>query len=63
MLAYIDRVQLKYPSQKLQDTWAYFTLYPGGTSSLMTGTSTPSCILLENRLYISMNVVRAGSLD
>ena len=37
----------------LVDTWACFTLYPGGIPRLMTGTSPPSCILLENRLYIS----------
>ena len=39
----------------LVDTWAYSTLYPGGIPRLMTGTSPPSCTLLENRLYMLSN--------
>ena len=37
----------------LVDTWTYFALYPGGTPSLTTGTSPPSCILLENCLFMN----------
>ena len=31
---------------------AYTALYPGGTPSQKTGTSPPSCLLLDNHLYM-----------
>ena len=44
---------------------AYPALYVGGTPSQETGTSTPSCLLLENRLYMSRKgpYVGQGMLD
>ena len=35
-------------------TRAYPALYLGGTPSQKIGTSPPSCLLLENRLYMSL---------
>ena len=39
---------------------AYPALFLGGTPSQETGTSPPSCQLLENRLYMSLSKIHAG---
>ena len=46
----------------LVDTWTYSTLYPGGITSLTTGISPPSCILLENRLYILLSATYRNTM-
>ena len=44
------------------DKRAYLASHLSGTPSLWTGTSTPSCLLLKNRLYIN-NLVYLKRLD
>ena len=36
------------------DTRAYLALYLGGTHSQETGTSPPSCLLLDNHLFMTL---------
>ena len=43
----------------LVDNRDYLSLYLGGTPSPRTGTSQPSCLLLDNRLYIWVFKFRA----
>ena len=44
------------------DIRGYVALHLGGTPSQETGTSPPSCLLLENRLYILGQISSLGHL-
>ena len=53
VLNFVQQVFFLLPTEgSLVITRAYPALYLGGTPSQETGTSPPSCLLLENRLYI-----------
>ena len=56
MLNFVQQVCfLSSTEGSLVDTRAYIALYLGGTPSQDSGTSPPSCLLLDNRLYMHVN--------
>ena len=53
MFNFVKQVFLLLPAEgSLVDIRAYIALCLGGTPSQETGTSSPSCLLLDNRLFI-----------
>ena len=52
-ILFIQHSVLLQMEGSLEITRAYPALSFGGTPSQETGTSPPSCLLLENRLYIT----------